>query len=75
NRIKELILLVTYEEKTNSSLPNNFNSGQIILVDNKLKDIADLDLNFPLSDFLIIDKKSKKETLLVLLTEKLKFYE
>ncbi|MEO0113384.1 MAG: hypothetical protein ABIK80_05450, partial [candidate division WOR-3 bacterium] len=44
NRNKELILLVTYEEKTNSSLPNNFNSGQIILVDNKLKDIADLDL-------------------------------
>ncbi|MEO0089236.1 MAG: hypothetical protein ABIK56_01735 [candidate division WOR-3 bacterium] len=72
---KELLLLITYQQKTNPPFLNNFISGQILLVDNKLKDIADLDLNFPIKDFLIVNKKNKKESVLVLLSEKLKFYE
>lgn len=72
---KELLLLVTYEQKANSPLPNNFYFGQILLLDNRLKDIAELDLNFPIKDYLIINKKNKKETILVLLNDKLRFYE
>ncbi len=75
NNNKELILLITYEEKKDVFLLNNFNSGEILLLDNKFKDIADLDLDFPLSDFLILNQKNKKRTVLVVLTEKLKFYE
>lgn len=75
NKNKELLLLVTYQQKINNFLPNNFISGQILLVDNRLKDIADLDLNFPIKDFLVVNKKNRKESVLVLLTDKLKFYE
>lgn len=72
---KELLLLITYEEKTKGPLPNNFIYGQILLLNNKLKEIADLDLKSPIKDYLIVDKKNKKETVLVLFSDKLRFYE
>ncbi|MCS7249655.1 MAG: hypothetical protein N2323_00570 [candidate division WOR-3 bacterium] len=72
---KELLFLITYEQKTKNLLPNNFISGEVLLLDKKLKEIADLSLNFPIKDYLIVNKKNKKEMVLVLLAEKLKFYE
>jgi hypothetical protein len=72
---KELLLLVTYEQKNSLPLPNNFIAGNILLLDNKLKDIAQLDLISPVSDYLVVSKKNKKENVLVVLAEKLKFYE
>ncbi|MEO0130711.1 MAG: hypothetical protein ABIK76_03365 [candidate division WOR-3 bacterium] len=72
---KELLLLVTYQQKASVPLFNNFISSQLLLLDNKLKDIADLDLDSPIKDFLIVNKKNKKESVLVLFSNKLKFYE
>jgi len=75
NKNKELLLLVTYEQKNSLPLPNNFIAGNILLLDNKLKDIAQLELISPISDYLVVTKKNKKENVLVVLAEKLKFYE
>lgn len=75
NKNKELLLLVTYEQKNFLPLPNNFIAGSILLLDNKLKDIAQLELISPISDYLVVNKKNKKENVLVVLAEKLKFYE